>query len=125
MIEPSFRDGSRFSTHTAACPPDSGGLRAIDADTRQRAESSAIEADHERRLRMALRNRRQRELYGPKHQRRRREFARRIERGELFVCPRCEGEIRPDLYGIWATATGIPHGHARSTEPATALPRMR
>jgi hypothetical protein len=71
-------------------------LRTIDADTRERAKSLAIEHDHERRLRLALRNRRQRELYGPKHQRRRREFVRRLERGETFVCPRCKGEITQD-----------------------------
>jgi hypothetical protein len=71
-------------------------LSAIEADTRQRAESSAIERDHQRRLRLAIRNRRQRELYGPKHNRRRREFARRLERGELVICPRCEEPIGPD-----------------------------
>ncbi len=65
-------------------------------DSSERTQSSAIEADRERRLRLALRNRRQRELYGPKHQRRRREFARRLERGEIFVCPRCEAEITQD-----------------------------
>ena len=60
------------------------------------ADSSAIERDRERRLRLVLRNRRQRELYGPKHHRRRREFARRLERGELIICPRCSGPIGPD-----------------------------
>ena len=68
----------------------------IDADYREAADSSAIERDHERRLRLAARNRRQRELYGPKHHRRRREFARRLERGEIFVCPRCDREITHD-----------------------------
>ena len=55
-----------------------------------------MERDHERRLRLALRNRRQRELYGPKHIRRRREFARRLERGEPIICPRCDDLIGPD-----------------------------
>jgi hypothetical protein len=41
----------------------------IDADTRQRAKFPAIEHDHERRLQLALCNRRQRDLYGPKHRR--------------------------------------------------------
>jgi hypothetical protein len=41
------------------------------------------------------RNRRQRELYGPKHRRRRR-FAQRIERGEEILCPRCKSPIGPD-----------------------------
>ena len=59
---------------------------------------SPIEPDHERRLRLALRNRRQRDLYGPKHHRRRREFARRIERGELIICPRCEEPIGRDQF---------------------------
>jgi hypothetical protein len=39
---------------------------------------------------------RQRELYGPKHIRRRRELAKRIERGEFFICPRCSMQIGPD-----------------------------
>ena len=62
----------------------------------ERARSTEIERDHDRRLRLAIRNRRQRELYGPKHHRRRREFARRINRGEVIICPRCEGPIGPD-----------------------------
>jgi hypothetical protein len=66
------------------------------ADSRDLADSSAIERDHERRLLQAVHNRRQRELYGPRHHRRRREFARRLERGEVIVCPRCEMPIGPD-----------------------------
>jgi hypothetical protein len=65
-------------------------------DPSESTRASVIEGDHEQRMRLALRNRRQRELYGPKHIRRRREFARKIERGELVICPRCEGEIGPD-----------------------------
>jgi hypothetical protein len=41
-------------------------------------------------------NRRQRELYGPAHTRLRRQWARRIERGELPICPRCGHGIGPD-----------------------------
>ena len=44
------------------------------------------------------RNRRQREHYGPKHRRRRRQFAQRIERGELIVFPRCNQPIGPDQH---------------------------
>jgi hypothetical protein len=36
-------------------------------------------------VRSDSRNALQRELYGPKHHRRRREFARRIERGKLVM----------------------------------------
>ena len=43
-----------------------------------------------------VRNAKHRERYGPKHLRRRRDFARRIERGEVIVCPRCEDEIGAD-----------------------------
>jgi hypothetical protein len=68
----------------------------IDADYRDTADLSAIEHDRERRLRLALRNRRQRELYGPRHHHRRREFVRRLERGEVIVCPRCSMPIGPD-----------------------------
>ena len=71
----------------------------MDADARGGSKSSAIESDHERRMRLALRRRRERDLYGPKHIRRRRAFARRLERGEVFVCPRCEGEITVD--SVW------------------------
>ena len=46
-------------------------------------------------MRLALRCR-ERNLYGPKHIRRRTEFAGRIERGDLIICRRCEGEIGPD-----------------------------
>ena len=44
------------------------------------------------------RNRRQRELYGPKHRRRRRQFAQRIDRGEVVLCPRCKSPIGPDQH---------------------------
>jgi hypothetical protein len=68
----------------------------IDPDARDAAESRGIELESERRRRLNLRNRRQRELYGPKHRRRRRQFAQRIERGELILCPRCKNPIGPD-----------------------------
>jgi hypothetical protein len=76
-------------------PPDFGGLRAIDADRRERAKSSAIENADQRRMRL-VRNKRQRELYGATHRRLRRQFARRIERGEMPICPRCGLSIGPD-----------------------------
>ena len=79
----------------------------IDADSSERASLIEIEADaRRRRLR---RNRRQRELHGPKHIRRRRELAKRLERGETFVCPRCR--LAPIRTGTWATTTGIPRRH--------------
>jgi len=68
----------------------------IDPDSRDAAKSRGIELESERRRRLNLRNRRQRELYGPKHRRRRRQFAQRIERGELILCPRCNQVIGPD-----------------------------
>jgi hypothetical protein len=68
----------------------------IDADTRDTAKSRAIEAEAAHRRKLNKRNKRQRELYGPKHLRRRREFARRIERGEEIICPRCRSVIGPD-----------------------------
>ena len=80
------------------------------------SERARIESDHERRLRLALHDRRQRNLYGPKHQRRRREFARRIERGELIICPRCNGEIGPDQ--LWDL------GHA-DEDPTWTRPEHR
>jgi hypothetical protein len=68
----------------------------MDADSRATADSRAIEAEAAHRRKLNKRNKRQRELYGPKHLRRRREFARRIERGELIVCPRCNLPVGPD-----------------------------
>jgi hypothetical protein len=70
-------------------------LRAIDADSRKQAKSTPIESFERRRLRLA-RNRRQRELYGSRHHRLRRQWARRIERFELPICPRCGRGIGPD-----------------------------
>jgi hypothetical protein len=60
-----------------------------------RPKSSAIESGEGRRKRL-VRNKRQRELYGAAHNRRRRQWARRIERGELPTCPRCLQVIGPD-----------------------------
>lgn len=67
----------------------------IDADSRDDAESLAIGEGRGDWLRL-VRNRKQRERYGPEHPRRRRDFARHIEGGEVFVCLRCEGEIGAD-----------------------------
>ena len=46
--------------------------------------------------RRLVRNRRQRERYTPMHQRRRRQYALRLERGEEILCPRCGLPIGPD-----------------------------
>ena len=54
-----------------------------------------VETHEERRKRLA-RNRKQRELYGRRHLRRRRQFELRIERGESVICPRCRQPIGPD-----------------------------
>ena len=35
-------------------------------------------------------------MYGPTHRRRRAQFSRRIERGEVLICPRCLLPIGPD-----------------------------
>ena len=67
----------------------------MDADSRQWPKSTAIESHEQRRLRLA-RNRRQRELYGPAHHRRRQQFERRIEAGLMPICPRCGRGIGPD-----------------------------
>ena len=68
----------------------------MDAGSRATADLQAIEAEAANRRRLIKRNRRQREMYGPKHLRRRREFARRIERGEEIICPRCGSIVGPD-----------------------------
>ena len=67
----------------------------MSADQADRPISLPIEPGRENWLRL-VRNKKQRERYGPAHLRRRRDFARRIERGEVFLCSRCEEEIGPD-----------------------------
>jgi len=70
-------------------------LIAIDADAGWRPKSSAIEGAEQRRKRL-VENRRQRELYGPRHRRLRQQWGRKIKRGELPTCPRCLQVIGPD-----------------------------
>jgi hypothetical protein len=53
-----------------------------------------VNAERERKRR--VKNARQRTMYGPTHRRRRAQFARRIERGEFPMCPRCGLGIGPD-----------------------------
>jgi hypothetical protein len=65
----------------------------MNTDSSDQAESSEIESDTQRRRRLA-RNRRQRELYGARHRRRRRHFARLVKRGEA-ICSRCLKPIEP------------------------------
>jgi hypothetical protein len=79
-------------------PPDFGRCVVIGPDPRDAANPRAIEAEAERRRRLNVRNRRQRDLYGPAHRRRRRLFAQRLERGELIVCPRCNQPVGPDQH---------------------------
>jgi hypothetical protein len=55
-----------------------------------------LEEEGAQRRKVIARNRRKRELYGPKHRRHRRQFAQRIERGEEILCPRCNQVIGPD-----------------------------
>ena len=67
----------------------------IEADSQARAKSAAmVNAETERARR--VKNARQRSMYGPVHRRRRAQFARRIERGDFPICPRCGLGIGPD-----------------------------
>jgi hypothetical protein len=59
------------------------------------AKSSVIEDETQRRKRL-VKNQRQRELYGVVYRRRRRQFAKRIERGEEIRCCRCGEIVGPD-----------------------------
>ena len=43
-----------------------------------------------------VKNALQRERWGVKHRRSRRQYKQRIERGEVFTCPRCQLPIGPD-----------------------------
>lgn len=67
----------------------------MNADARDMADSRVIVEDRSDWLRRR-KNKRQVEKYGVPHKRRRADFKRRIERGELVLCLRCEGEIGPD-----------------------------
>jgi hypothetical protein len=67
----------------------------IRADRRGRAKSREMETPDERRKRL-VKNRLQRECYGVAHRRLRQQWARRIERGETPICPRCLEPIGAD-----------------------------
>ena len=67
----------------------------MNADNRDTADSPVIEEDRSNWLRL-VKNRKQRERYGVAHKRRRAEFAKRLERGEVITCMRCGLEIGPD-----------------------------
>jgi len=67
----------------------------MSADHADRSRSLPIEPGRANWLRL-VRNKKQRERYGPAHLRRRRDFARRIERGEMIHCFRCGDEIGAD-----------------------------
>ena len=67
----------------------------MDADAGEQAKSAAmVKAERERKR--LVKNARQRTMYGPTHRRRRAQFARRIERGDAPICPRCLLPIGPD-----------------------------
>ena len=61
--------------------------------SRQRKIDAAL--SERRRL---VRNAHDREVYGPTHRRRRRQYALRIERGEEVICPRCGLPIGADQH---------------------------
>jgi hypothetical protein len=67
----------------------------IDPDSGEQAKSGAM-VNAERERKRLVKNARQRTMYGPTHRRRRAQFARRIERGEFPICPRCGLGIGPD-----------------------------
>jgi hypothetical protein len=93
----------------------------IPADSGGRAESLAVESDARRRVRL-VKNKRQHENYGNRHRRLRRQFARRIERGKVVICPRCGRGIGPDE-GISGTTMPTPASSGPSIELVTAPPR--
>jgi len=67
----------------------------MSADARDLSDSFQVGEDRGEWQRQA-RNKRQRERYGPAHLRRRREFVRRFERGEIIPCFRCGGDLDYD-----------------------------
>ena len=117
-----FRLTTTGSTHTPPLPPLLGGSRAIDADPGGQAKSAAMVAAERERQRL-VKNARQRTMYGPTHRRRRAQFARRIERGEFPICPRCNLGSARTICGTWATMTTTPASNGPSIASATAAPR--
>ena len=69
----------------------------MDPDSQAPAKSAAI-LNAERERARGVKNARQRSMYGPTHRRRRAQFARRLERGEEILCPRCGQVIGPDQH---------------------------
>ena len=76
-------------------PPRTCRFPLMSADQADRPISLPIEPGRANWLRL-VGNQKQRERYGPAHRRRRHDFARRLERGEMILCLRCGGEIGPD-----------------------------
>ena len=67
----------------------------IDADSGEQAKTAAM-VNAERERKRLVKNARQRTVYGPTHRRQRAQFARRIERGDEVICPRCGLPVGPD-----------------------------
>ena len=67
----------------------------MSADHGSREQSPPIEPGRKNWLQLA-RNKKNRERYGPAHLRRRREFVRRFELGEIIPCFRCGGDLDYD-----------------------------
>ena len=77
----------------------------MSADQADSSQSLPIEVGRANWLRL-VRNKKQRERYGPAHLRRRRDFARRIERREMILCFRCERRSVATRTGTSITTTG-------------------
>ena len=101
----------------------------MDADRGGRAKSSEIESPEQRRKRL-VRNARQRTMYVPTHRRRRAQFSRRIERGEVLICPRCLLPIGPDQdwdlgHDDWNPSIERPEHRACNRRAANELKTSR
>ena len=72
-------------------------LRGGDGPRSETANPNAqTPSNAERERARLMKNKRQREMWGPVHRRRRVQFARRIERGDEVICPRCGLPVGPD-----------------------------
>ena len=95
----------------------------MSADEPDKSKSLPIEPGRENWLRL-VRNRKQRQRYGPAHLRRRRDFGRRLERGEIISCFRRGEEIGPDQDWDLDNDDRIRHTAIRPTAAVTELPHM-
>jgi hypothetical protein len=90
-----FGDVERGSRSRFRVSPMEQRFLRMSGDQAETAQSLPIEPGRSNWLHL-VRNKKQRERYGPAHLRRRREFVRGFGRGEIIPCLRCGGDLDCD-----------------------------